>query len=219
MTARRAAVACALAAVFLFGAGAPLARAAPASVAVIVGNNVGLPEEPVLRFAEEDATRIAEVLRGLGAFAGDGMKVLRARTAADMRRAIDDAEALLAKSDDGFLFIYYSGHADGESLHLGGTLFSLRDLQALLGRSDVATRVMVVDACRSGTLTQTKGGRPDGDFDVRLALPANPRGLAIVTSSAAGEEAQESDELRASFFTHHFAVALSGAAIRTATAR
>ena len=211
MIGRRAVVACALAAgVHLWSAGAGLA--APAGVAVIVGNNVGLPGEPVLRFAEDDATRIAEILGGFGPFAPDGIKVLRGRTAVDMRRAIDDAEALLAKSDDGLLFIYYSGHADGESLHLGGTSFSLRELQALVGRSDVATRLMIVDACRSGTLTQTKGGSLAGDFDVRLAPPANPRGLAIVTSSAAGEEAQESDELRASFFTHHFAAALLGAA-------
>ncbi|HXI55213.1 MAG TPA: caspase family protein [Polyangia bacterium] len=192
-------------------AGAPEAPGS-AAVAVVIGNNAGLPGEPVLRFAEEDAARIADVLSALGDFPRANTTLLQGRSAVEMRRAILDAEAALRRGGaDGLLFVYYSGHADGEALHLAGTTFPLRELQELLGASDIATRVMVVDACRSGTLTQTKGGRTGGDFDVRLAPPTNPRGLAIVTSSASGEEAQESDELHASFFTHHFAAALMGA--------
>src|SRR5581483_12103159 len=103
----------ALGAAVAFAAAEPPARAAPASVAVVVGNNVGLPGEPVLRYAEDDASRIADVLRAFGSFTKDGVTVLRGRTVADVRRAIADAEGLLAKSADGLLFVYYSGHADG----------------------------------------------------------------------------------------------------------
>ena len=39
-----------------------------------------------------------------------------------------------------------------------------------------------------------------------------PRGLAIVSSGAAGEDAQESDEMGASFFTYHLSTGLLGAA-------
>jgi hypothetical protein len=192
---------------------APGAWAAPPAVAVVVGNNVGLPGEPQLRYAEDDAARVAEVLGELGERPDAGIVLLRGRSAGDMRRAIVDAAAhLRSGGGDGLLFVYYSGHADGEALHLAGTTFPLTELQALVGDDAVATRVMVVDACRSGTLTQTKGGRASGDFDVRLAPPANPRGLAIVTSSASGEDAQESDDLRGSFFTHHFTAGLMGAA-------
>jgi hypothetical protein len=188
------------------------ARAAT-RLAVVVGNNVGGPDDPTLRFAQSDAARIAQILTTLGDFAASDVALLEGRGADEMRAAISSAEArLLREGPDGVLFVFYSGHADAEGLHLGGTTFPLDGLESLVGRSEVATRVMVVDACRSGMLTQTKGGRQAASFDVRLSPPANPRGLAIITSSASGEEAQESGELGASFFTHHFAAALLGAA-------
>jgi Caspase domain len=194
------------------------ARAAAASappIAIIVGNDIGAPGEPVLRYAESDATRIADVLETLGTFTPARTRLLRGRAAVEVRRAISDAEAELAREGaDGLLLIYYSGHADAEALHLAGTTLALRELSAFVSQPTVGTRVMIVDACRSGMLTQTKGGRPAGDFDVRLATPDNPHGLAIITSSASGEDAQESDELGASFFTHHFAAGLIGAADR-----
>ncbi len=191
------------------------AAAAPAPVAIVVGNDVGAPSEPVLRYAETDAARIADVLETLGTFTPARTHLLRGRSAAEVRRAIADAEAELAREGgDGLLLIYYSGHADAEALHLAGTSLPLRELSAFVSEPAVGTRVMIVDACRSGMLTQTKGGRAAGDFDVRLATPDNPHGLAIITSSASGEDAQESDELGASFFTHHFAAGLIGAADR-----
>jgi hypothetical protein len=189
--------------------------AAPLPIAVVIGNDVGAPGEPALRYAESDAARIADVLETLGTFTPERTRLLRGRSAVEVHRAISDAGAELAREGaEGLLLIYYSGHADAEALHLGGTALALRDLSALVSQPSVGTRVMIVDACRSGTLTQTKGGRPAGDFDVRLATPENPRGLAIITSSASGEDAQESDELGASFFTHHFAAGLIGAADR-----
>src|SRR5262249_27473133 len=48
---------------------------------------------------------------------------------------------------------------------------------------------------------------------------AGARGLAILTSSAAGEDSQESDQLAASFFTHYLASALLGAADRDGDGR
>jgi hypothetical protein len=156
--------------------------AGSAVFAVIIGNNAGLPGEPVLRFAEEDAARIADVLGALGDFPRASMTLLQGRSAAEMRRAILDAEAALRRGGtDGLLFVYYSGHADGEALHLAGTTFPLRDLQELLGATDIATRVMVVDACRSGTLTQTKADAPAAILTcawrhrpTRAAWPSSP---------------------------------------------
>jgi hypothetical protein len=199
-------------------ADAPAAAAAPAPiaaprVAVIVGNDVGGPGDTRLRYAEADARRIADILTTVGGVAGADAVVVRGRSADEVRAAIRAAEArLLRAGGEGLLFVYYSGHADAETLHLGGSALPVAELQAMLRSSAVATRVLVIDACRSGALTLTKGGRPAGSFDAHFGGAPNPRGLAIITSSAAGEEAQESDELGASFFTHHLGTALVGAA-------
>ena len=110
------------------------------------------------------------------------------------------------------LFVFYSGHADAEALHLGGTRLSLDELQNLTVGSPAQTRVLVVDSCRSGALTRVKGGRQGPSFEIRTSPAAAASGFAILTSSAAGEDAQESDQLQASVFTHHLVSGLLGAA-------
>src|SRR4051812_37133854 len=80
-----------------------------------------------------------------------------------------------------------------------------------LVRGSAATfRILAVDSCRSGALTRVKGGRPP--FDIRIDEHLSEQGLVLLTSSAADEDAQESDALRGSFFMHHFVSALLGAA-------
>ena len=76
----------------------------------------------------------------------------------------------------------------------------------------MATRLLIIDACQSGALTTTKGGTAAGRFPAPDPVEASPRGFAIVSSGAPGEDAQESDEVGASFFTHHLATGLLGAA-------
>ena len=78
--------------------------------------------------------------------------------------------------------------------------------------SSATFRVLVVDACRSGALTRVKGGRAAPPVDLKVDEHLSEQGLVLLTSSAANEDALESDELRGSFFTHHFVSALLGAA-------
>jgi hypothetical protein len=72
-------------------------------------------------------------------------------------------------------------------------------------------RLGILDACRSGEITRTKGmvlGDPFADVtDVRQA-----EGEAWLTAASADEAAQESDKIRGSFFTHYLLSALRGAA-------
>jgi len=181
--------------------------------AVVVGNNAGTRDEPHLLYAEDDARRIAQVLTTVGDFAPENTVLLEGRSVAEILQAIRRAEERLTRSgEDGLLLFYYSGHADSAALHIGNEELPLRDLQEMVGKSAIATRVMIIDACRSGTLTQTKGGHPAAGFAIEIMPTSDPHGAAIITSSAAGEDSQESDELHASFFTHHFATGLLGAA-------
>ena len=110
------------------------------------------------------------------------------------------------------LFAYYSGHADAQNLHLGDTEFPTEELSNLVRLSQAKLKVLLVDACRSGALTRVKGGRPVAPFQIGLQDMLRNEGYAIITSSSAGEDAQESEALRSSIFTHHFLAGLRGPA-------
>ena len=68
------------------------------------------------------------------------------------------------------LFVYYSGHADKNALHLGETRLPLVELEQLVRGSAAHFRVLLLDACGSGALTRTKGGTAAPPF------PVQPRG-------------------------------------------
>lgn len=201
-----------LAALLALGA-APPAEAAPRRVAVVIGANAGLPGETPLRYAEADAERIARILRDLGGFGAADVLLLTRTDADEVRRALIAVNARLRAERNALLFVYFSGHGDAESLHLAETRFDMGELRELLAGSPARTRVLVVDACRSGAVTRVKGGRPGPAFAIDFEA-GNVEGMAILTSSAAGEDSQESDDLGASIFTHFLASALQGAADR-----
>jgi hypothetical protein len=212
----RLAAAVAFAAVLL--AYGPAVRAAGARYAIVVGDNVGDPGEVALAYAQTDAAQVADVLRSVGDFHAEDVALLTAVTADEVRRAVITLNARLRQaggpSGGAMLLVFYSGHADAEALHLVGTRLGLSELRDLVTGSSAETRVLIVDSCRSGALTRVKGGRPVPSFDVHVEAPPAAQGLAILTSSAAGEDAQESDQLQASIFTHHLLSALLGAADR-----
>jgi hypothetical protein len=110
------------------------------------------------------------------------------------------------------LLVFYSGHGDAAALHAGATRLPLEQLEALVRGSAAAFRLLIVDACRSGALTRVKGGAgvPAPRLEIGERLPSD--GVVFWTSSAANEDAQESDDIGGSFFTHHLVSALLGAA-------
>ena len=68
----------------------------------------------------------------------------------------------------------------------------------------------MLDACASGAFTRVKGGKARPAFLVDES--ADMRGHAFLTSSAETESAQESDRIRASYFTHYLISGFRGAA-------
>ncbi|MBZ4416338.1 caspase family protein [Myxococcus sp. RHSTA-1-4] len=193
-------------------------EASQARYALLVGAHKGNADEPRLYFAGRDAERLREVLVTLGDFPQENVTVLTDPSADRMRTALARMNARIreevAHDRSSVLLVFYSGHADAESLHLGGTLLPWEELRNLTSGSAAAARLLVVDACRSGQATRVKGTKLTAPF----ALPPDveshglPEGFAILSSSAAGESAQESDTLQGSFFTHHLVAALRGVA-------
>ncbi len=180
--------------------------------AVLVGSNLGDRHESILHHAEDDATRVAQTLRTLGDFPPDQVLVLNGATATELRDAMIRLNVRVHEQHDAVLVLFYSGHADSESLHLAGTHFPLAELKALLVGSPATSRVLVVDACRSGSLIELKGAQPTQPFSVAALDEPAPEGFAVLTSSTATENAQESASLGGSFFTYYLNSGLLGAA-------
>jgi hypothetical protein len=185
--------------------------------ALLVGANQGRPHEVSLRFAESDVDAVAETLRRVGGYPSERIVRLLAPTAERVRGALLDLNLAIQEQvragHEAVLFVYYSGHADGQFLHLGGTDLSLSDdLGKLVRLSPAKLKILLVDACRAGSLTRVKGGRQVAPFQIGVQDQLRNEGYAIITSSSAGEDAQESDALRSSIFTHHFLTALRGTA-------
>jgi hypothetical protein len=196
-------------------------RAARADVeryAVIVGNNVGDSDEQRLRYAEDDARRIHEVLRELGGFRPENMLLLRSEDAESVRRSLisinDRIRTRIASGAQAELLVYYSGHSDQSALHLGRTTIELEQVEQLVRGSAATLRVLVLDSCRSGALTRVKGGKIQDGFAIALDQRIASDGVVFWTASSASESAQESDALRGSFFTHYLVSGLLGAADR-----
>jgi hypothetical protein len=189
------------------------AGAEPNRFAVIIGSNEGDRDEVVLRYAESDAERVGQVLRTLGGFQPENVVTLLDLRAGEVRRALIGINARVRQlGGDSLMLVYYSGHADADALHLGGSRLGLDELRDLVTGSSASARILVLDACRSGALTRVKGGTRGPSFDIDLAYPIGAQGVAMLSSSAAGESSQESDTLGASFFTHALVSALLGAA-------
>ena len=194
---------------------AGIAHADAERFAVVIGNNAGASDERTLRFAESDAARVGDVLGDLGGVRAENQIVLRGKSADEARRALIATNERIRTEQqagrDTLLVVYYSGHGDADALHLGESRFALREVEALVRGSPANIRILIVDSCRSGAVTRVKGGRPAPPLTVFGGEPSS-EGVIVLTASTAGEDAQESDQLAGSFFTHYLVSALRGAA-------
>ncbi len=180
---------------------------------VVIGNNEGAGEDVTLHYAERDARQIADVFRERAGVSSRRITAVLGETADGVRAVLHkiDAEVRTAAGASA-LVVYYSGHADADALRMRGTKLPVDELRSLVAASGAKVQLLVVDACRSGAVTRVKGMRRGEDFKLSLQDDLAAEGMAIITSSTAGETSQESDRLKGSFFSHHFVNAMRGAA-------
>jgi hypothetical protein len=193
----------------------PLVAPAGGRVAVVAGANVGGAGRAHLWFAEQDASQFARTLTELGDFAPDQVELVKGGGVDRFRAALQRAEAKVAAAratgERTLLLVFYSGHAGSGGLEFGAERVGYEELRAAAAASSAEARIVIVDACEAGTLTQVKGARAEERIDFQL--PADGvQGTAFIASTAVGEAAQESAALGGSFFTHHLDVGLRGAA-------
>lgn len=193
------------------------AQAATRRMALVVGNNAGGPLDKPLHYAEDDASKVADVLAQLGDVPSPDLLVLRGRGRKELKEAVARMGELVAgyrrnPDDRTVLLFYYSGHSDADALELGADRVLYSELRDWLRDTRADVRVLVADGCKSGALVQGKGATRGPPFEIKLSDQLDAEGEATLTSSAADELALESREIRGSIFTHHFVSGLRGAA-------
>ncbi len=194
--------------------GAAPERTAIRRFALIVGMNDGGKKRVELRYATDDARRMASVLEDLGGLSDADRTVLLSADRAQLTSALELMRARIAAAKRPGtlrqLIFYYSGHSDGEGLLLGNEHVKYGDLRKMLQDVGADIQIAILDSCASGALVRSKGGRTRPPF--LLDESNKVRGHVFLTSSSENEVAQESDRIGGSFFTHYLISGLRGAA-------
>lgn len=190
------------------------ALAATQRFALVAGANDGGPDRPVLRYAVSDAEEMAGVLTELGGVAPEDALVLvqpeRSDLEAGWQALTDRVQEAAARGYRTEVLVYYSGHSNERGLLLRDELYPYDELRAALEAVPGDVRVLMLDSCASGAMVRAKGGRALPPFLVDESVAVS--GIAVLTSSAADEVAQEADPVGGSYFTHYLVSGLRGGA-------
>jgi Caspase domain len=216
MTARR--LACALG--FIAGCAAATAHAAPPTrILLSIGQNIGSESDEPLRYAERDAQHVSEVFAAIGDVAPSRSYLITDASAERVREALAEIRGRSSELGDVILIVYVSSHADPHGLHFVDSVLPFTELRSLLASVPARLRLLITDACTSGTLIRTKGGRAIKPFAIDLEGGRDLAGQVVITSTGSNEPAQEWEALGGSLFTHHLLSGLRGAADRNGDGR
>jgi hypothetical protein len=193
---------------------ASAAFAATTSVVVAVGVNRSFdPALAPLAYAETDAERFTQVMRDVGGVSAEHATVLRSPTAAEFAATVRSqlAAAHPAPGDSLRLILYFSGHADERGLHFRTGALDRSVLHDLLREAGVATKIVFMDSCFSGSIA-SKGVAASAPFNLPKLDVEELSGSVFLTAASAREAAYESEQLSGGIFTHDVVAGLQGAA-------
>lgn len=190
--------------------------------ALLVGSNLPGPKQSPLRYAHLDTKKIHDVLLEIGKHSPDQIARLSDPDAnalqLSLRHIKEQVERLPASAQSRFVF-YYSGHAKSNALTLGEETVSLSDLRQAFIAIPASQKIVILDACQSGSFSRVKGVGTSDDFSHNSRAALQTTGTAVLASSTEEELSQESDELMGSIFTHNLVAGLRGAADADANGR
>jgi hypothetical protein len=180
---------------------------------VVVGANVGTASDDPLRYAESDAERVRDLMVELGGVPAERAFLLLGGKPEGLWRVLSEVRGRVAELSrmgrSSTVLFYFSGHGDGEALHLPSGLILLGDLRRELSAIPARLQITMLDACRTGG--RLKGITRGPSVQVALG-PEGPHGKVELRASSEGEAAQESEELEGAVFTHFLVSGLRGAA-------
>lgn len=179
-------------------------------VAILSWSSTGARGKTPLTGTRNDATGMGEVLHELGGVASTDLIRLDAPDTSALLAAFRDAaERFRGDSVAGIqsvLLYYHAGHANPLGLELGDQLLPWSRLREAVAGTGARIRVAAVDACASGALLRTRGGR------FAVPIPEPVRGEAWILSSRAEESSLETDSDGGGIFTRTLIGGLRGAA-------
>src|SRR4051812_6559874 len=183
------------------------------------GNARGGGDTKSLLYAGADARKVHEILTRLGGVRAEDATLLIGASASQLLSALVAVEMQAAEAarhgERTALLFYYSGHAKDGALRLGETRVPIEGIKARIASSAFDVRIAILDSCKSGAFTRTKGARKAPAFEIQSDSARAAKGLVILTSSTSDEDSQESDTIGGSYFSHHLASGLLGGADRS----
>lgn len=193
----------------------PVDAAPPVRLAVVASSDVGAGDDAPLRYADQDAQRVAAVLTELGGFDPGDVWLVPDADVETVTHALSEvvlrSAAVHAGGGSVELWVYYTGHAAADGLHLHGEVLPLTAWKTAARVVPAAQRVFVVDACQSGQFLRSKGAALVSVDDAPRDFTP-PADEAWIASAGAEESAFEVDGRRGALFTHFFVSGARGAA-------
>lgn len=204
----------------------------PSVLALVIGNNAGADDLPTLAYADDDAVRMAALLRQTGATVEllTRLDTDTSRTTADVptgpptRAAFAAATTRLAKraattTTPTVFMLYFAGHGDAEqgagALLLQDDRLHFQDLRAAIDEVKATTTHVVLDACNAFFVVHARGagGRAWATPSTAGAsLSSTVSDVGVFVSTSAEAQVFEWSQLQGGIFSHALRSGLRGAA-------
>lgn len=207
--------------VSLNGTSQHLKKVSTKRFALVVGANDGGADRVILRYAVSDAKAMKKVLEEMGGISPADSILLEEPDRRTLFTQLGKMKAMIKKAKEEYrrveAILYYSGHSDEQYILLGSEKISYKEYREAINGMKADVRIAILDSCAPGAFTRVKGGKKTAPFLLDTAY--NMKGYAFMASSSSTEASQESDRLKASFFTHNLISGLRGAADMTPDGR
>ena len=172
-----------------------------------------------LRFASQDATKVADVLKRTVRNAREVSVELLIDADANRSKVLERLKRILAAAkEDDFLYFYFSGHQvtrsgenylvpyDASTNNIVGTGLSLSELIRAITNSRLKQSLLFLDATLTSPLVDADGREPSP------TLPSVAGELGIMSAGRSGQLTWEDSTLGSSIFTDYLLRGLAGAA-------
>ncbi len=168
-----------------------------------------------LKYSDDDAYKVYAFLRSPegGAVDDAQIKILidDYATRDNVLSALTETFSKAGKND--MVVMYFSGHGlKGSFLPIDYDGFNNKiyhqEINTILNSSPAKFKLLIADACHSGSLLTSKGGNPFEGF--YQALAQSQPGMALIMSSKSEETSLESNNLRQGVFSHFLLKGLKG---------
>lgn len=183
--------------------------------AVIVGVSDYRQSSANLNFADDDAYRFYAYLKSCdgGCVDDENMAVL-VDEAATKENILNTMKKLFSQAGpDDMVIFFFSGHgSDGlfcpHDITSGGSnILSHDDIKAVFKSSRARSKVVLADACHSGSIASSSSGQSSGGIN-----NYKKSDVVIIMSSTARETSVENHKIRQGAFTYYLLKGLRGAA-------